>query len=253
MVNIKIKDMAPGGVFDIGPVKVKIMEHFADGKTLLTATEQIGNRPFTVRPFTFKRQDPEPNPNDFRFSSLKDDLNTDFLAAVAAGGVIPVDRILDAAWDLTASDGVNRYGYVTCKVAMLPEPLVRKYYDAGLLEIDDWEWTITPHAGSANYARNVSTGGSLTATAPGMATAASGRLSSWILKSVCRWKKTKSIWRTAFFCLNTLPGNLLKKSFAGSPPARRTRTKTNDHVRRLKGQGRRRSRGRPVSPLLRPG
>lgn len=161
MVKVKIKDLAPGAFFDIGPVKVKVMEHFADGKTLLAATEPIGNRPFTVRPFTYKRQDPEPNPNDFRFSTLKDDLNTDFLAAVAAGGVIPVDRILDAAWDLTASDGVNRYGYVTCKVAMLPEALVRKYYDAGLLEIDDWEWTITPNAGNANCARNVDTDGSL--------------------------------------------------------------------------------------------
>lgn len=161
MVKVKIKDLAPGAFFDIGPVKVKVMEHFADGKTLLAATEPIGNRPFTVRPFTYKRQDPEPNPNDFRFSTLKDDLNTDFLAAVAAGGVIPVGRILDAAWDLTASDGVNRYGYVTCKVAMLPEALVRRYYDAGLLEIDDWEWTITPYAGSARNARSVSTDGSL--------------------------------------------------------------------------------------------
>lgn len=161
MVKAKIKDLAPGAFFDIGPVKVKVMEHFADGKTLLTATEPIGNRPFTVRPFTYKRQDPEPNPNDFRFSTLKDDLNTDFLAAVAAGGVIPVDRILDADWDLTASDGVNRYGSVTCKVAMLPEALVRKYYDAGLLEIDDWEWTITPNAGGANGARFVNAGGGL--------------------------------------------------------------------------------------------
>lgn len=161
MVKVKIKDLAPGAFFDIGPVKVKVMEHFTDGKTLLAATEPIGNRPFTVRPFTYKRQDPEPNPNDFRFSTLKDDLNTDFLAAVAAGGVIPVDRILDAAWDLTASDGVNRYGYVTCKVAMLPEALVRRYYDAGLLEIDDWEWTITPNAGYANGARYVYSGGSL--------------------------------------------------------------------------------------------
>lgn len=161
MVKVKIKDLAPGAFFDIGPVKVKIMEHFADGKTLLTATEQIGNRPFTVRPFTYNRQDPEPNPNDFRFSTLKDDLNTGFLAAVAAGGVIPVDRILDTDWDLTASDGVNRYGYVTCKVAMLPETLVRKYYDAGLLKIDDWEWTITPIAGDADGARIVDAGGGL--------------------------------------------------------------------------------------------
>ena len=142
MVKVKIKDLAPGAFFDIGPVKVKVMEHFTDGKTLLAATEPIGNRPFTVRPFTYKRQDPEPNPNDFRFSTLKDDLNTDFLAAVAAGGV-------------------NRYGYVTCKVAMLPEALVRKYYDAGLLEIDDWEWTITPDAGNAYSARNGNTDGSL--------------------------------------------------------------------------------------------
>lgn len=161
MVKVKIKDLAPGAFFDIGPVKVKVMEHFTDGKTLLAATEPIGNRPFTVRPFTYKCQDPEPNPNDFRFSTLKDDLNTDFLAAVAAGGVIPVDRIVDAAWDLTASDGVNRYGYVTCKVAMLPEALVRKYYDAGLLEIDGWEWTITPYAGNASNARIVYAGGSL--------------------------------------------------------------------------------------------
>ena len=44
---------------------------------------------------------------------------------------------------------------------MLPEPLVRKYYDAGLLEIDDWEWTITPYAGDAHIVRFVYSDGSL--------------------------------------------------------------------------------------------
>ena len=44
---------------------------------------------------------------------------------------------------------------------MLPEPLVRKYYDAGLLEIDDWEWTITPSAGYANGVRLVTSDGGL--------------------------------------------------------------------------------------------
>ncbi len=160
-VKVKIRDLAPGAVFDIGPAKVKVMEHFADGKTLLTATEPIGNRPFTVRPFTYNRQDPEPNPNDFRSSTLKDDLNTDFLSAIAAGGVIPVDKIRDAAWNLSDHQGGAGYGYVTCKVAMLPEALVRKYYDAGLLEIDDWEWTITPFAGNAYYARGVISDGGL--------------------------------------------------------------------------------------------
>ena len=160
-VKVKIRDLAPGAVFDIGPAKVKVMEHFADGKTLLTATEPIGNRPFTVRPFTYNRQDPEPNPNDFRSSTLKDDLNTDFLNAVAASGVIPVNRIRDAAWDLSDHKDGAGYGYIVCKVAMLPETLVRKYFDAGLLEIDDWEWTITPYAGNASGARCVYSDGSL--------------------------------------------------------------------------------------------
>lgn len=160
-VKARIKDLAPGVCFNAGPVVLKVMEHFTDGRTLLTATEPIGNRPFTVRPFTYNRQDPEPNPNDFRSSTLKDDLNDDFLEALDAAGVIRAHQIVDASWGLSDHDGTNRYGYVTCKVAMLPEPLVRKYYDAGLLEIDDWEWTITPNAGNASIVRNVSSDGDL--------------------------------------------------------------------------------------------
>ena len=160
-VKARIKDLAPGVCFNAGPVVLKVMEHFTDGRTLLTATEPIGNRPFTVRPFTYNRQDPEPNPNDFRSSTLKDDLNDDFLEALDAAGVIRAHQIVDASWGLSDHDGTNRYGYVTCKVAMLPEPLVRKYYDAGLLEIDDWEWTITPNAGNANGVRYVNSDGSL--------------------------------------------------------------------------------------------
>ena len=160
-VKARIKDLAPGVCFNAGPVVLKVMEHFTDGRTLLTATEPIGNRPFTVRPFTYNRQDPEPNPNDFRSSTLKDDLNDDFLEALDAAGVIRAHQIVDASWGLSDHDGTNRYGYVTCKVAMLPEPLVRKYYDAGLLEIDDWEWTITPYAGDAYGVRDVASGGYL--------------------------------------------------------------------------------------------
>ncbi len=160
-VKARIKDLAPGVCFNAGPVVLKVMEHFTDGRTLLTATEPIGNRPFTVRPFTYNRQDPEPNPNDFRSSTLKDDLNDDFLEALDAAGVIRAHQIVDASWGLSDHDGTNRYGYVTCKVAMLPEPLVRKYYDAGLLEIDDWEWTITPNAGDAHGVRYVYSDGSL--------------------------------------------------------------------------------------------
>jgi len=149
MVKEKIKNLAPGAFFNAGPAVVTVLEHFADGRTLLAAKEPIGNRPFTVRPFTYDRTDPEPNPNNFAFSSLRYDLNTDFLDALNDAGVIPADKVLEAEWSLADHDGTNRYGVAVCKIAMLPEPLVRKYYDAGLLTIDDWEWTITPRAGGS--------------------------------------------------------------------------------------------------------
>lgn len=161
MVKEKIKNLAPGAFFNAGPAVVTVLEHFADGRTLLAAKEPIGNRPFTVRPFTYDRTNPEPNPNNFAFSSLRYDLNTDFLDALNDAGVIPADKVLEAEWSLADHDGTNRYGVAVCKIAMLPEPLVRKYYDAGLLEIDDWEWTITPNAGRASGVRNVYSGGSL--------------------------------------------------------------------------------------------
>lgn len=160
-VKAKIKDLAPGAFFNVGPVDAVVLEHFAGGRTLLAAKKSIGNRPFTVRPFTYNRMDPEPNANNFAFSTLRHDLNTDFLGNMDAAGVIRADQVVESAWDLSDHDGTNRYGYVTCKVAMLPEPLVRKYYDAGLLEIEDWEWTITPYAGHANGVRIVSSDGSL--------------------------------------------------------------------------------------------
>lgn len=161
MVKERIKNLAPGAFFNAGPADMVVLEHFADGRTLLAAKEPIGNRPFTVRPFTYNRTDPEPNPNNFAFSTLRVDLNTDFLGALSAAGVIPADKVLEAEWSLTDHDGANRYGVAVCKVAMLTEPLVRKYCDAGLLQIEDWEWTITPYAGNAYYVRSVYSAGYL--------------------------------------------------------------------------------------------
>ena len=161
MVKEKIKNLAPGAFFNAGPAVVTVLEHFADGRTLLAAKEPIGNRPFTVRPFTYNRMEPEPAANNFAFSTLRFDLNEDFLSALDDAGVIPANKVLEAEWSLADHDGTNRYGVAVCKVAMLPEPLVRKYYDAGLLEIDDWEWTITPYAGYAYYVRFVCSDGSL--------------------------------------------------------------------------------------------
>lgn len=162
-VNVKIKDLAPGAFFDIGPAKALILEHFTNGKTLLVTQEPIGDRPFTVAPFNYRRQD-DKNPNDFSCSSLRNDLNTDFLSAVAAGGVIPIDRIADTAWDLSDHQGGTGYGTVTCQIGLLTPDQYVKYINAGLLPEDywdGWEWTITPNAGHADRARSVYAGGGL--------------------------------------------------------------------------------------------
>ena len=74
-VSAKIKNLAPGAYFNAGPVEVVVLEHFTDGRTLLAAKEPIGNRPFTVRPFTYNRMEPEPAANNFAFSTLCHDLN----------------------------------------------------------------------------------------------------------------------------------------------------------------------------------
>lgn len=157
----KLKNLKPGAVFDAGPAEVEVLEHFDNGRTLLVTKKAIGNRPFTVRPFTYNRTDPEPNPNNFAYSSLCYDLNTDFLEALSDAGVILADNVIKAGWSLADHDGTNRYSVAVCKVAMLTEPMVRKYYDAGLLEIEDWEWTITPSAGNANRVRDVYSDGGL--------------------------------------------------------------------------------------------
>ena len=59
-VSAKIKNLAPGAYFNAGPVEVVVLEHFTDGRTLLAAKEPIGNRPFTVRPFTYPKTRPFP-------------------------------------------------------------------------------------------------------------------------------------------------------------------------------------------------
>ena len=69
MVKEKIKNLAPGAFFNAGPAVVTVLEHFADGRTLLAAKEPIGNRPFTVRPFTYDRTDPEPTSRFLPFAT----------------------------------------------------------------------------------------------------------------------------------------------------------------------------------------
>jgi len=161
LAKAKIKHLKPGTVFNAGPVAVRVLEHFADGKTLVITDECIADRPFTCQPFRPNRTEGW-KANNWRTSTLRADLNRDFLNSFdKAGGPILSENIIPAEWDLTDSAGNNIYGSVTDKIGLLTETMFRKYSEQGLLDLDDWWWLITPYAGSSNYARRVDTGGTL--------------------------------------------------------------------------------------------
>ena len=161
MANIKtLKDLNPGTVFDAGPIDVRVLDHLENGTTLLIANQAIAWRPFSLEPMKTRPETPTPNPNDFRLSYLKDELNGPFLAAFdAAGGPIRSANIVESDWPLADHRGGFGYGNMKAKVSLLPEALFLKY--KALLDLDDWWWLATPHAGYAYYARYVSSGGSL--------------------------------------------------------------------------------------------
>ena len=162
MANLKtLKDLAPGTVFDAGPIDVRVLDHMTNGTTLLIADKAVAWRPFSLEPLKTRPEEaPTPYPNDFSLSYLKDELNGPFLAASdAAGGPIRSANIVEAAWSLADHRGGFGYGNMKAKISLLPEALFLKY--KALLALDDWWWLVTPYAGYAHGARIVRTDGSL--------------------------------------------------------------------------------------------
>lgn len=138
-VRAKLKDLAPGTVFNAGPFDVRVLEHFADGRTLLIADTCIANRHFADQPFKTRPEKPATNPNDWRFSSLNRELNTEFLATFdQAEGPIRSKDILTADWSLADHEGGEGYGTIQAKIALLTQTMYEKYADQDLLELDDW-------------------------------------------------------------------------------------------------------------------
>ena len=163
-VKVKIKHLKPGTVFNAGPVTVRVLEHFSDGKTLVITDECIADRPFTCQPFRPNRPG-NWKANNWQTSTLRADLNRDFLNSFdEAGGTILSKNIILAEWDITDSAGNNDYGSVTDKIGLLTEAMFRKYSERGLLDLDDWWWLITPEAGLTKYVRYVTPDGTLNST-----------------------------------------------------------------------------------------
>lgn len=94
--------------------------------------------------------------NNFKKSSVKKLLNTDFLALFNESDLLPYTM------DLTADNGDKAYGTDTVKVGLLSADLYRKYRDFIPLH-KEWMWTCTAWycSGIAYFVRHVVTGGTL--------------------------------------------------------------------------------------------
>jgi hypothetical protein len=159
-VKTKIKDLAIGSEFNAGPATLRILDHLTDGTTLVITAASIGDRPFNVFPFLYER--PENfNLNDWRTSTIRKDLNENFLAALNAAGKINTDKIVPTDWDLSDHQGGVGYGTSRDKIGLLSQKQFEKYAEQDLLELDGWWWLITPLAGHSLSARYVGTGGGL--------------------------------------------------------------------------------------------
>lgn len=159
-VKVKIKDLAVGTEFNAGPATLRILEHFTEGTTLVITSESIGARPFNVFPFLYERPKGF-NLNDWRTSTIRKDLNENFLSALKAAGKIDTNRIVTTEWDLSDHQGGAGYGTSQDKIGLLSQKQFEKYAEQDLLELHDWWWLITPYADYSYHARFVYTDGTL--------------------------------------------------------------------------------------------
>lgn len=96
----------------------------------------------------------EDNDNDWRCSSLRDKINSEFLPLLNEKDLLPFEM------DLVADNGDTAYGTSTELVGIISCDLYRKYRDF-IPHYDDWVWTCTPWTCDGHIVRLVYTGGSL--------------------------------------------------------------------------------------------
>lgn len=143
-------ELTAGGRFLYGGVEWVKLEDIGAGTLALSAD------------YLFERAFDTDNSNDWRTSSLRRELNGEFLDALVREGA-DRDAFMDWESDLTADDGMTDYGTAVDKIALLSCDLYRELR-ALIPQVGNWCWTLTPWTCIASYAnivRNVNSDGAL--------------------------------------------------------------------------------------------
>lgn len=144
-VKTKIENLRSGEHFDFCGFEWVLLGDEQGGKLAVMASV-IGRYPFD-----------EDNKNDWRTSTLRAELNENFIESLDTAALLPFTS------DLTADDGLKDYGTSEDLVFLLSCDLYRKYR-AVMPKYNTWTWTITPYSTLPSVAylgRHVNTDGTL--------------------------------------------------------------------------------------------
>jgi hypothetical protein len=140
--KMRLRDVERGKTVTIAGREWDVLGEESGG-TLCLRHNIIGKREFDVQ-----------NRNNWKETTLRKYLNTDFLQELEKNGVEPLAHISD----LTTDDGLDDYGTIEDKVFLLTADQYRKYRKYISPEKDCW-WLLTGDSTINHYVRNVFTDG----------------------------------------------------------------------------------------------
>ena len=150
----QLKDLKRGETFYGAGIQWTVLDHSRSSqglplRTFVVSTDITENRAFD-----------EGNKCDFAASTLRAYLNGEFLRKLE--DELGAGNICEYVIDLTADDGLPKYGKDSVKVGLLTMEDYRRHRDI-LPPIGKWWWTATPYSGLDDYnsrVRSVYTDGS---------------------------------------------------------------------------------------------
>ena len=142
---MKLRQLKTGEVFELAGYEWILLEHDEKAdKSLVITKECVAYMPFD-----------EDNSNDFRDSTLRKFLNSEFSDDLIFHG-LGEDGILYTVFDLSDSIGGGNYGFCRDKVGLLTIEQYRKHEE--ILALNDEWWLITPSASVSDNVRVVFSG-----------------------------------------------------------------------------------------------
>lgn len=104
-----------GNTFKTETMEHIVLEHLPDGKTVCMLKD------------FYKRAKFDNDTNDYKNSSIRKMLNTEFLDKLSAE--VGAENIIEHTVDLTSDEGSKKYGSVQDKISLPTCEIVRKYHD----------------------------------------------------------------------------------------------------------------------------